>query len=144
MKAELLAKCQFLFPDWLSSLLVHLAITQAERTLHPAASEPLAQAALPSGFYRGNPDTLWGCQTRLIQPSERVLQLPAQLCTASRLLQAFPVTDPHWKNHLLANFPFPKESAAAAQWPLAHSLLLCFLPPSMGKLNTTHTRPIPA
>lgn len=105
---------------------------------------PLAQAALPSGFYRGNLDTVWGCQTRLIQPSEPVLQLPALLLTASWLLWASLVTVPYCKKDPSQQSFLSQKSIASdavASWWLAP---LSLLAPSICKVDITHTRPIPA
>lgn len=105
---------------------------------------PLAQAALPSRFYRGNLDTVWGCQSRLIQPSEPVLHLPALLHMTSWLLWASLQTVPHCKKDPSQQSFFSQKSitsdAAASCWLASASLLA----PSICKVDITHTRPIPA
>lgn len=106
---------------------------------------PLAQAALPSAFYRGNLDTVWGCQSRLIQPSEPVLQLPALLhVEASWLLWATLVTVPHCKKDPSQQSFLSPESitsdAVASCWLAPTSLLA----PSICKVDITRTRSLPA
>lgn len=116
----------------------------SENTRSTQQRSPLAQAALPSGFYRGNLDTVWGCQSRLTQPSEPVLQLPALLHTASWLLWDSLVTDPHCKKD-------PSQQSFLSQKSITGDAVApCWLAPaclfasSICKVDIIHTRPFPA
>lgn len=53
MKTEQFVKCQLLFPDWLSSLLVHLAITQARTLAPPSSARLLHKLPYPPDFTVG-------------------------------------------------------------------------------------------
>lgn len=104
---------------------------------------PLAQAALPSGFYRGNLDTAWGCQNRLIQPSE--LCCSCQLCSHGLLASmSLPGNRPHCREDPSQQSFLSQKSitsdAVAFCWLAPASLLA----PSICKVDITHTGPIPA